>query len=72
MKTAMKGFEATGIWPPNNNVFSDEDFLPSIVTDIVPTTLSNEKDAGVNENENYQHLNSDTTEQVTVVLNEPQ
>ncbi|XP_008189544.1 uncharacterized protein LOC100569212, partial [Acyrthosiphon pisum] len=72
MKTAMKGFEATGIWPPNNNVFSDEDFLPSIVTDIVPSTLSTEQDARVNENVNDQHLNSETTEQATVVLNEPQ
>ena len=72
MKTSIKGFEATGIWPPNNNVFSDEDFLPSIVTDIVPTTSSNEKDAGVNENVNDQNLNSETTDQVTGVLNEPQ
>lgn len=72
MRTAMKGFEATGIWPPNNNVFSDEDFLPSIVTNIVPTTSSNEKYADVNKNVNNQHLNSETTEQVTVVLNEPQ
>ncbi|CAI6356829.1 unnamed protein product [Macrosiphum euphorbiae] len=72
MKTSIKGFEATGIWPPNNNVFSDEDFLPSIVTDIVPTTSSNEKDAGVNVNVNDQNLNSETTDQVTGVLNEPQ
>lgn len=72
LRTAMKGFEATGIWPLKNNVFTDEDFLPSIVTDIVPTTSSNEKDAGVNENVNDQYLNSETTEQITVVLNEPQ
>lgn len=29
MKTAMKGFEATGIWPVNMGVFTDADFLPS-------------------------------------------
>lgn len=28
-KTAMKGFEATGIWPVNMGVFTDADFLPS-------------------------------------------
>lgn len=56
MKTAMKCFEVTGIWPPNNNVLSDEDFLPSMVTDIVPSTSSTEKDAGVNENVSKQNL----------------
>ncbi|XP_025414245.1 uncharacterized protein LOC112686259 [Sipha flava] len=71
MKTAMKGFEATGIWLPNNNVFSDEDFLPSVVTDIVPSISSTEKDAVVTEKLNNQHLNLETTEQTTVVFNEP-
>lgn len=32
---AIKGFEGTEIWPPNNNVFDDDDFLPSMITDIV-------------------------------------
>lgn len=34
MRTAMKGFEKTGIWPVNMGVFTDADFLPSAPTDI--------------------------------------
>lgn len=34
MRTAVKGFEATGIWPVNMDVFTDVDFLPSAPTDI--------------------------------------
>lgn len=34
MRTAMKGFEATGIWPINMDVFTDADFLPSEPTNI--------------------------------------
>ncbi|KAK4884018.1 hypothetical protein RN001_000289 [Aquatica leii] len=34
MKTAIKSFEKSGIWPPNFNVFTDEDFLPAETTDI--------------------------------------
>ncbi|KAJ4437235.1 hypothetical protein ANN_17370 [Periplaneta americana] len=34
MRTALKGFEKTGIWPTNINVFSDDDFLPAATTDI--------------------------------------
>lgn len=33
MRTAMKGFEATGIWPVNIGLFTDADFLPSAPTD---------------------------------------
>lgn len=34
MTTAINGFRKTGIWPPDLNVFSDADFLPSATTDI--------------------------------------
>lgn len=34
MKTALNGFEKTGIWPVNPNIFTDIDFLPSMTTDI--------------------------------------
>ncbi|KAK4873838.1 hypothetical protein RN001_013198 [Aquatica leii] len=34
MRTSIKGFENSGIWPPNCNVFTDEDFLPAETTDI--------------------------------------
>ena len=30
---AIRGFEVCGIWPINENIFSDEDFLPSLLTD---------------------------------------
>lgn len=29
----MSGFEATGIWSLNENIFQDSDFVPSFVTD---------------------------------------
>ena len=37
--TAVKGFEKTGIWPPNRNVFSDDDFFATSVArgDAMPT-----------------------------------
>lgn len=34
MKTALKGFEKTGIWPTNEGVFTDDDFLPAEATNI--------------------------------------
>lgn len=34
MRTAMHGFEASGIWPPNRNIFCDSDFLPAETTDV--------------------------------------
>lgn len=34
MRTAIKGFEKTGIWPVHPGIFQDEDFLPSATTDI--------------------------------------
>lgn len=38
-KNIQKGFEKSGIWPFNSNIFSDEDFLCSSVTDrYLPNT----------------------------------
>ncbi|KAJ8966145.1 hypothetical protein NQ317_011510 [Molorchus minor] len=34
MKTALKGFEKTGIWPTNEGIFTDDDFLPAETTNI--------------------------------------
>lgn len=34
MKTAINGFRKTGIFPPDENVFTDVDFLPAATTDI--------------------------------------
>lgn len=33
MQKAVNGFQSTGLWPFNPEVFSEEDFLPSMVTD---------------------------------------
>ena len=34
MNTAIKGFKATGIWPPNLATFSDSYFLTADATNI--------------------------------------
>jgi hypothetical protein len=33
MKKALNAFQMCGIWPLNSNIFSNDDFLPSTVTD---------------------------------------
>lgn len=33
MNKALNAFQMSGIWPLNPNIFSDDDFLPSTVTD---------------------------------------
>jgi len=30
---AISGFACTGLWPYNPDVFTDDDFLPSMITD---------------------------------------
>lgn len=34
MRTLVMGFESTGIWSTNINVFKEDDFLPAATTDI--------------------------------------
>ncbi|KAK9739011.1 DDE superfamily endonuclease [Popillia japonica] len=34
MKTAINGFQATGIWPTDPSIFTDAEFLPADTTDI--------------------------------------
>lgn len=34
MKTALNGFRKTGIWPADQNVFTEADYLPASTTDI--------------------------------------
>jgi len=40
VEKAVTGFKSTGIWPFNPDVFSDVDFLPSMVTDEAQPTTS--------------------------------
>ena len=44
MKTAMSAFKKTGIWPPNQNVFEESDFLPASTTDIPLHDENNDND----------------------------
>lgn len=43
MKTAINGFQATGIWPTDRSVFTESDFLPADVTDIEQTVPSTQE-----------------------------
>ena len=36
-RNILPGFESTGIWPYNRDVFSEEDFAPAIATDRIFT-----------------------------------
>lgn len=42
MRTALRGFEKTGIWPPNKNIFPESYYLPSDTTDIPMQALPSE------------------------------
>lgn len=44
---AINGFEKTGIWPSNMNIFNDDDFLPATTTDIPLENTAEEKTASV-------------------------
>lgn len=43
MKNAISAFKKTGIWPPNENVFDESDFLPASTTDIPLDDEGNEQ-----------------------------
>ncbi|KAJ8956440.1 hypothetical protein NQ318_010753, partial [Aromia moschata] len=44
MKTALKCFEKTGIWPTNEGIFSDSDLLPAETTNIPTAEAQAEPD----------------------------
>lgn len=54
-KNITSGFTKTGIWPFNRNVFTDEDYLCSEVTDRQSTTTDNNIDHTL-----IQHLTPNT------------
>lgn len=69
LRTAVNGFEKTGIWPVDRNVFTDVDFLPSMTTDIELATTLTENMANTNTSESSQKQSADqisitTTENV--------
>ena len=46
-QNAVSGFRASGIWPFNNNVFCDEDFAPSQLTDRQPEAEACQSPSGL-------------------------
>lgn len=56
---AINGFRATGIWPFNDDVFTDEDFVPAQLTEEPPPT------AARNDNNNPPNENQDGEETPT-------
>lgn len=61
MPTAINGFQKTGIWPSDLNVFSDADYLPSATTDI---QLENSESPSANSTDGQSH-NSTTDSPVS-------
>lgn len=43
MDKAISGFECTGLWPYNPDVFGEDEFLPSMITDEPQPGSSNDK-----------------------------
>jgi hypothetical protein len=69
MKTALKGFEKTGIWPPNKNIFPESYFLPSDTTDI---RLETEQLPAISETNKPNTIpNIENSNEVMVAVNEP-
>lgn len=63
MDKGVKAFETCGIYPMNRNVFSDEDFLPSSVTERI-----NIEDQEPFENHEVNHSESDSDPEFSVPL----
>jgi hypothetical protein len=69
MKSALKGFEKTGIWPPNKNIFPESYFLPSDTTDI---RLETEQLPAISETNKPNTIpNVENSNEVMVAVNEP-
>lgn len=57
---AIQGFESTGIWPTNRNVFNDVDFLPSSLTDRAPVVENTHDEASESQSANIGRLSNDS------------
>ncbi|CAG5026105.1 unnamed protein product [Parnassius apollo] len=69
---AKKSFESCGIWPFNDQIFSDEDFAPANVTDRPnPTAETSSTGEALNSSNLAVELPLTTTETVTQVVSSP-
>ncbi|CAG5041108.1 unnamed protein product [Parnassius apollo] len=69
---AKKSFESCGIWPFNDQIFSDKDFVPANVTDRPnPTAETSSTGEALNSSNLAVELPLTTTETVTQVVSSP-
>lgn len=59
MRNISKAFEKTGLWPINEFAFTDEDFLPSYVTDRQETINDTNRSNNSPDNENIEETQVD-------------
>lgn len=71
MGKGIKGFEVCGIFPVNRNVFSDDDFLPSSVTDQPLPVDNSDEDLGLQVQIPTEHNAADVTDQAESTFDEP-